>query len=84
MAISPPGLNHIRAQDSLDQLRACLGQEQFEQARAEALALSSHEALNLASGEPVLTKCDQPKTSQASQSCGSRAVAAASGHDAGS
>ena len=44
MATSPPGLNHIRAQDSLDQLRARLGQEQFEQAQAEAMALSSGEA----------------------------------------
>ena len=46
MATSPPGLHHIRAQDSLDQLRARLGQEQFEQAQAEAMALSSDEALN--------------------------------------
>lgn len=44
MATSPPGLNHIRAQDSLDQLRARLGQEQFDQAQAEAMALSSDEA----------------------------------------
>ena len=53
MAISPPGLNRIRAQDSLDQLRARLGQEQFEQAHAEAVALSSDEALNLASGNSL-------------------------------
>jgi len=31
VAQTPPGLNHVRAQDSLDQLRARLGQEQFEQ-----------------------------------------------------
>jgi hypothetical protein len=34
-------------QDSLDQVRTHLGQEQFEQARAEGMALSSDEALNL-------------------------------------
>lgn len=55
MATSPPGLNHIRAQDSLDQLRARLGQEQFDQAQAEAMALSSDEALNLASGNSLPT-----------------------------
>lgn len=44
MATSPPGLNHIRTQDSMHQLRARLGQEQFEQAQAEAMALSSDEA----------------------------------------
>jgi hypothetical protein len=44
VATSPPGLNHIRAQDSLDQLRARLGQEQFEQAQAEAMALSCRPA----------------------------------------
>jgi hypothetical protein len=49
VATNPPGLNHIRAQDSLDQLRARLGQEQSGQAQAEAMALSSDEALNLAS-----------------------------------
>ena len=48
MATSPPGLNHIRAQDSLDQLRARLGQEQFDQAQAEAMALSSDEARHYA------------------------------------
>ena len=48
MAASPPGLNHIRAQHSLGQLPARPGQEQFEQAHAEAMALSSDEALNLA------------------------------------
>jgi hypothetical protein len=37
--ISPPGLNHIRTQDSPDQLSARLGQEQFEQAQAEAMAI---------------------------------------------
>jgi hypothetical protein len=36
-------------QDSLDQVRTHLGQEQFEQARAEGMALSSDEALDLAS-----------------------------------
>jgi len=36
VAQTPPGLNHVRAQDSLDQLRARLGQEQFEQVQAEA------------------------------------------------
>jgi hypothetical protein len=35
--------------DSLDQVRTHLGQEQFEQARAEGMTLSSDEALNLAS-----------------------------------
>jgi hypothetical protein len=50
VATTPPGLNHIRAQDSLDQLRARLGQEQFDQAQAEAMALGSDEALSLASG----------------------------------
>ena len=63
MATSPPGLNHIRTQHSLDQLRARLGQEQFGQAQAEAMALSSDEASTLASGEPVLTKCDRPTAS---------------------
>jgi hypothetical protein len=53
VATSPPGLNHIRAQDSVDQLRARLGQEQFEQAQAEAMALSSDEARNLASGNSL-------------------------------
>ena len=53
MATTPPGLNHIRAQDSLDQLRARLGQEKFEQAQAEAMALSSGEAPNLASGNSL-------------------------------
>ena len=48
MATSPPGLNHIRAQDSLDQLRARLGQEEFDQAQAEAMALSSDEARHYA------------------------------------
>jgi hypothetical protein len=62
-ATSTPGLNHIRTQDDLDQLRARLGQEQFEQAQAEAMALSSDEASTLASGEPVLTKCDRPRAS---------------------
>ena len=53
MATSPPGLNHIRARDSLDQQRAHLGQEQFEQAQAEGMALSSYQALNLASGNTL-------------------------------
>lgn len=44
-----------RAQDSLDQPRARLGQEQFEQPQAEAMALSSDEALNLASGNTLPT-----------------------------
>ena len=52
-ATSPPGLNHIRAQDSLDQLRARLGREQFDQAQPEVMALSSDEALNLASGNSL-------------------------------
>ena len=51
MAASPPGLNHIRAQYSLDQLRARLGQGQFEQAQAQAMAPSSDEAHNLAARE---------------------------------
>jgi hypothetical protein len=61
VATSPPGLNHIRTQDSLDQLRARPGQEQFEQAQAEAMALSSDEVSTQASGEPVLTKRDRPR-----------------------
>jgi hypothetical protein len=64
VATRPPALNYIRTQDSLDQLRARLGQEQFEQAQADAMALSSDEASTLAaSGEPVLTKCDRPRAS---------------------
>ncbi len=35
--------------DSLDQVRANLGQEQFERAHAEGLALSFDDALDLAS-----------------------------------
>jgi hypothetical protein len=38
--------------DSLDRVRAHLGQDQFEQALAMGLALSSDEALDLASGKP--------------------------------
>ena len=38
-------------QDSLDQVRTYLPREQFEQARAEGTALSSDEALDLASGK---------------------------------
>jgi len=38
-------------QDSLDQVSTHLGQEQFEQARAKGMALSSDEALDLASGK---------------------------------
>jgi hypothetical protein len=53
VATNPPGLNHTRTQDSPDQLRAHLGQEQFEQAQAEAMALSSGEALNLAPGNSL-------------------------------
>jgi hypothetical protein len=53
VATSTPGLNHIRAQDSLDQLRPRLGQEQSEQVQAEAMGLSSDEALNLASGNSL-------------------------------
>jgi hypothetical protein len=36
---------------NLDQVRAHLGQEQFEQAHARGMALSSAEALDLASGK---------------------------------
>jgi predicted ATPase/class 3 adenylate cyclase len=39
--------------DSLDQVRARLGQEQFEQAYAQGMARSSDEALDLASGKPL-------------------------------
>jgi hypothetical protein len=53
VAASPPGLNHICAQDSLDQLRARLREAQFGQGRAEAMALSSDEALNPASGNSL-------------------------------
>jgi predicted ATPase/class 3 adenylate cyclase len=38
--------------DSLDQVRAHLGQEQLERAYAQGMALSSDEALDLASGKP--------------------------------
>jgi tetratricopeptide (TPR) repeat protein len=41
-------------QDSLDQVRAHLGQEQFERAYARGMALSSDEALDLASGKALL------------------------------
>jgi hypothetical protein len=43
---------HYR-QDSLDQVRAHLGQEQFERAYAEGMALNSNEALDMASGKPL-------------------------------
>jgi len=43
---------HYR-QDSLDQVRAHLGQEQFERAYAEGMALNSTEALDMASGKPL-------------------------------
>ena len=49
MATNLPGLNQSRAQDSLDQLRARLGQEQSGQAQAQAMARSSDQAPNLAS-----------------------------------
>jgi tetratricopeptide (TPR) repeat protein len=39
--------------DSLDQVRAHLGQEQFELAHAKGMALSSDEALDLASGKAL-------------------------------
>ena len=62
MATSPPGLNHILEQDSLDQLRARLGQEQFEQARAESMALSSDNS------DPICTSglmiAEDPPTAQ--------------------
>jgi hypothetical protein len=64
VATSPPGLNHIRAQDSVDHLRARLGQEQSEQAQAEAMALSSGEALNLASGNSLPARA--PRVAQGS------------------
>jgi predicted ATPase/class 3 adenylate cyclase len=40
-------------QDSLDQVRAHLGQEQSEQAHARGMALNSDEAFSVASGKPV-------------------------------
>jgi predicted ATPase len=40
-------------QDSIDHVRARLGQEQFEQAHARGMALSSGEAFSLASGKLV-------------------------------
>ena len=40
-------------EDLLGQVRAHLGQEQFEQANAQGMALSSDEALDLASGKPL-------------------------------
>jgi hypothetical protein len=39
--------------DSLDQVRGHLGQEQLDRAYARGIALSSDEALNLASGNPL-------------------------------
>jgi hypothetical protein len=39
-------------QDSLDQVRAHLGQEQFEPAYSRGMALSPDQALDLASGKP--------------------------------
>ena len=39
--------------DSLDQVRAHLGQEQFEQAQIKGMALSSDQALDLASGKDI-------------------------------
>ena len=39
--------------DSLDQVRAHLGQEQFERAFAGGMALNSNEALDMASGKPL-------------------------------
>jgi predicted ATPase/transcriptional regulator with XRE-family HTH domain len=40
-------------QDSLDRVRAHLGEEQFEQACAEGMALSFDEAIDLATGKPL-------------------------------
>jgi len=40
-------------QDPVAQVRAHLDQEQFEQAHAQGMALSSDEALDLASGKPL-------------------------------
>jgi tetratricopeptide (TPR) repeat protein len=39
--------------DSLDQVRAHLGQEQFERAYAGGMALNTNEALDMASGKPL-------------------------------
>jgi predicted ATPase/class 3 adenylate cyclase len=46
-------------QDSLDQVRAHLGQEQFGQAHARGMALSPDEAFSLASGKP--SQADLPE-----------------------
>ena len=72
MATSPPASTTSRAQDKLDQLRARLGQEQFEQAQAEAMALSSDEALNLASGNslPILAVSVRPGAQLTGTFCG--------------
>ena len=43
---------HYR-QDSLDQVRAHLGREQFERAYARGMALNSSEALDMAFGKPL-------------------------------
>jgi hypothetical protein len=43
---------HYR-QDSLGQVRAHLGQQQFEQAHSQGMTLSSDQALNLASGKAL-------------------------------
>ena len=43
---------HYR-QDSLDQVRAHLRQEQFERAYAGGMALNSSEALDMAAGKPL-------------------------------
>jgi hypothetical protein len=40
-------------QDSIDQVRAHLGQEQFEQDQARGMTLSADEALGIATGKPV-------------------------------
>jgi len=44
-------LEALYRQDSLEQVRAHLGQEQFDQAYAQGMALSSGEALDLVSGK---------------------------------
>ncbi len=53
LAILVVGAGH----ESLDQVRAHLGQEQFEQAHAMGMALSSDEALDRASGRALPAAC---------------------------
>jgi hypothetical protein len=46
-------LSAVRDRHSLDQVRAHLGQEQFDRAYATGIALSPDQALDLASGKTL-------------------------------